>query len=84
MIPRGVEIFVGLEPIDLRWSFDRLALAVLLLSFRGARLVSMAFTMQSSAVTSAALGRRLHPPARPRSSSLDTKPTCCAPKTRRP
>jgi transposase len=25
MIPRGVEIFVGLEPIDLRWSFDRLA-----------------------------------------------------------
>lgn len=24
MIPRGVEIFVGLEPIDLRWSFDRL------------------------------------------------------------
>ena len=25
MIPRGVEIFIGLEPIDLRWSFDRLA-----------------------------------------------------------
>lgn len=25
MIPRGVEIFVGLEPIDLRYSFDRLA-----------------------------------------------------------
>lgn len=24
MIPHGVEIFVGLEPIDLRWSFDRL------------------------------------------------------------
>jgi len=24
MIPRGIEIFVGLEPIDLRWSFDRL------------------------------------------------------------
>lgn len=24
MIPRGVEVFVGLEPIDLRWSFDRL------------------------------------------------------------
>ena len=23
MIPRGVEVFVGLEPIDLRWSFDR-------------------------------------------------------------
>jgi transposase len=25
MIPRGVEIFVGVEPIDLRWSFDRLS-----------------------------------------------------------
>lgn len=25
MIPRGVEIFIGLDPIDLRWSFDRLA-----------------------------------------------------------
>jgi len=25
MIPPGIEIFVGLEPIDLRWSFDRLA-----------------------------------------------------------
>lgn len=25
MIPHGVEIFVGLEPIDLRWGFDRLA-----------------------------------------------------------
>lgn len=25
MIPRGVEVFVGLEAIDLRWSFDRLA-----------------------------------------------------------
>jgi transposase len=25
MIPHGVEIFVNLEPIDLRWSFDRLA-----------------------------------------------------------
>lgn len=25
MIPHGVEIFVGLEPIDLRWSFDRLS-----------------------------------------------------------
>ena len=25
MIPRGVDVFVGLEPIDLRWSFDRLA-----------------------------------------------------------
>ncbi len=23
MIPHGVEIFVGLDPIDLRWSFDR-------------------------------------------------------------
>ncbi len=25
MIPRGVEVFIGLEAIDLRWSFDRLA-----------------------------------------------------------
>lgn len=25
MMPRGVEVFVGLKPIDLRWSFDRLA-----------------------------------------------------------
>jgi transposase len=25
VIPHGVEVFVGLEPIDLRWSFDRLA-----------------------------------------------------------
>ncbi len=25
MIPHGVEIFMGLDPIDLRWSFDRLA-----------------------------------------------------------
>ncbi|HZF49890.1 MAG TPA: IS66 family insertion sequence element accessory protein TnpB [Polyangiaceae bacterium] len=25
MIPHGVEVFVSLSPIDLRWSFDRLA-----------------------------------------------------------
>lgn len=25
MIPHGVDIFVALEPIDLRWSFDRLS-----------------------------------------------------------
>lgn len=25
MIPHGVEIFVGVDPIDLRWSFDRLS-----------------------------------------------------------
>lgn len=25
MIPHGVEIFGGLDPFDLRWSFDRLA-----------------------------------------------------------
>ncbi len=25
MIPHGVEIFVALEPVDMRWSFDRLA-----------------------------------------------------------
>lgn len=24
MIPHGVDIFVGLEPIDLRWGFERL------------------------------------------------------------
>ena len=25
MIPHGVEVFVALAPVDLRWSFDRLA-----------------------------------------------------------
>jgi transposase len=25
LIPVGVEVFVGLDPIDLRWGFDRLA-----------------------------------------------------------
>ena len=25
MIPAGVEVFVGLEPIDLRWGFERLS-----------------------------------------------------------
>jgi transposase len=25
MIPAGVEVFLGVEPIDLRWGFDRLA-----------------------------------------------------------
>jgi transposase len=25
MIPSGVQVFVALDPIDLRWSFDRLA-----------------------------------------------------------
>jgi transposase len=25
VIPHGVDIFVGLDPIDLRWSFDRLS-----------------------------------------------------------
>lgn len=25
MIPHGVEVFVGVDPIDLRWGFDRLA-----------------------------------------------------------
>jgi transposase len=28
MIPHGVEIFVGLDPIDLRWGFERLVGAV--------------------------------------------------------
>lgn len=25
MIPRGVEVFVGIDPIDLRWGFERLS-----------------------------------------------------------
>lgn len=25
MIPHGVQVFVALEPIDMRWSFDRLS-----------------------------------------------------------
>ncbi len=25
MIPHGVDIFIALEPVDLRWGFDRLA-----------------------------------------------------------
>ncbi len=25
MIPHGVEVFAALEPVDMRWSFDRLA-----------------------------------------------------------
>jgi transposase len=25
MIPHGVEIFVGVDPVDLRWGFDRLS-----------------------------------------------------------
>jgi transposase len=25
LIPHGVEVFVGLDPVDLRWGFDRLA-----------------------------------------------------------
>lgn len=37
MIPRGVEIFVGMEPIDLRWSFDRLSGVVEERVGRGAR-----------------------------------------------
>jgi transposase len=28
MIPHGVEVYVALAPIDLRWSFDRLAAVV--------------------------------------------------------
>jgi transposase len=28
VIPKGVQIYVGLAPIDLRWGFDRLAGAV--------------------------------------------------------
>lgn len=29
MIPSGVQIFLALEPVDMRWSFDRLAGAAL-------------------------------------------------------
>lgn len=29
MIPSGVQVFVALEPIDMRWSFDKLAGAAL-------------------------------------------------------
>lgn len=37
MIPHGVEIFVALDPIDLRWSFERLAGLVSERLGRGAR-----------------------------------------------
>jgi transposase len=37
MIPHGVEIFVGLDPIDLRWGFERLTGAVSERLGRGAR-----------------------------------------------
>lgn len=37
MIPHGVEVFVGLDPIDLRWGFDRLAGIVADRLGRGAR-----------------------------------------------
>jgi transposase len=37
VIPSGVEIFVGLEPIDLRWGFDRLSGLVEERIGRGAR-----------------------------------------------
>jgi transposase len=37
MIPVGVEVFVALEPVDMRWSFDRLAGAALLATGYDAR-----------------------------------------------
>lgn len=37
MIPRGVEIFIGVEAVDLRWSFDRLSGVVEERIGRGAR-----------------------------------------------
>jgi transposase len=37
MIPHGVEVFVGLDPIDLRWGFDRLCGVVLEKLGRNAR-----------------------------------------------
>lgn len=37
MIPHGVEVFLGLDPIDLRWGFDRLCGIVAERLGRGAR-----------------------------------------------
>lgn len=37
MIPRGVDIYFGVEPIDLRWGFDRLSGIVRERIGRGAR-----------------------------------------------
>lgn len=37
MIPHGVEVYVALDPIDLRWGFDRLAGVVTERLGRGAR-----------------------------------------------
>jgi len=37
MIPHGVEVFVGLDPIDLRWGFERLSGVVADKLGRGAR-----------------------------------------------
>jgi transposase len=37
VIPHGVEVFVGLDPIDLRWGFDRLCGVVLEKLGRNAR-----------------------------------------------
>jgi transposase len=37
IIPHGVEVFVGLDPIDLRWGFERLAGAVVERLGRNAR-----------------------------------------------
>ena len=49
MIPHGVEIFVGLEPIDLRWSFDRLAGIVTERIGRDARSGAMFVFLESDA-----------------------------------
>ena len=37
MIPHGMEVYVALDPIDLRWGFDRLAGVVTERLGRGAR-----------------------------------------------
>jgi transposase len=37
MIPHGMEVYVAIDPIDLRWGFDRLAGAVTERLGRGAR-----------------------------------------------
>jgi hypothetical protein len=67
MIPRGVEIFVALDPIDLRWGFDRLcgvvaeqlgrsARAGALFVFFGRRRTERAFAFSINASTQTRFG----------------------------
>jgi len=50
MIPRGVEVFVGVEPIDLRWRFDRLSGAAEECMSRSARTVRSSCSSASDAI----------------------------------